>query len=192
MTSYIYARTSTKDQNVIQQAELLSEKYSHVEEENVYCEQASGTTMDRVVLKRLLALLSEGDELIVYDMSRLNRSTADFLTLIQDFDERGVALVIHSLGGQPVDTRSATGKMILTVLAAADQMQVELMKEKQSIGIARARAEGLLKGRPASPKTEKACKRVDELLEAGNMSKQEACKAASVGVATYYRYLKTA
>ena len=192
MASYIYARTSTKDQNVSQQAELLVEAYPKVKAADVYQEQASGTTMDRVVLDRLLGKLQSGDEVIVYDMSRLNRNTADFLALVQDFKERNIGLIIHSLGGQQVDTRSATGMMILTVLAAADQMQVELMKEKQAIGIERARAEGLLKGRPASPKTEKACKRADELFKSGNMSKQEACKAADVGIATFYRYLKTA
>jgi len=67
-----YARTSTKDQNIGQQAELLEKTYPKVKAANVYQEQACGTTMDRVVLDSLLGTLQAGDEVIVYDMSRLN------------------------------------------------------------------------------------------------------------------------
>ena len=70
MTQYIYARTSTSDQNVNQQAELLQNAYPNSE---LKVEQASATNMNRPVLDTLLSNLIGGDTIIVYDMSRIER-----------------------------------------------------------------------------------------------------------------------
>lgn len=191
---YIYARTSTTDQNVEQQAELLSNAYP---ESEIHCEQASGTNMERPVLNDLLAVLKEGDTLVIYDMSRLSRNVVDFLVLIKDFDTRDIGLIIHSMGGQSVDTRSPIGKMILTVLASIEEMNVSMMKEKQKIAIDRIHSEDAgkpleyrrYKGRIASPKTQKACVRAMELIKGGS-TKLEASKAVGIGVATLYRHIK--
>lgn len=185
MTQYIYARTSTKEQNVDQQATLLSEKYP---EAQVVKEQCSGTNMARPQLEKLLGSLKGGDELIIYDLSRLSRNTADFLNLLESFDKQGIGLIVHNMGGQSVDSTSATGKMILTILTSVNQMQVELMKEKQAIGIATAKAEGRYKGR--KPTDRKRIQEAMAYLEKG-LSKEKAAKAAGIGVATLYRALKT-
>ncbi len=184
MTQFIYARTSTTDQNVNQQAELLSVAYPEAE---VHKEQSSATNMQRPVLEKLLKELAEGDDLIIYDLSRLNRNTADFLVLLEEFNHKGIGLVIHKMGGQTVDTKTAIGKMILTVLSSVDQMQVELMKEKQAIGIATAKAEGKYRGR--KPIDSSKISRAIELVGQG-LKKEEAAKAAGIGVATLYRALK--
>jgi len=145
--------------------------------------------MDRPILDSLLGKLVSGDTIIVYDMSRLNRNTQDFLALLERFNSSGISLIIHSMGGQTVDTSSPIGKMLLTVMASIEQMNVELMKEKQATGIAAAKAKGIYKGRPKSDKTTKACEKAVEHLKKG-LSKEEAARAAKVGVATLYRYLK--
>ena len=95
MTQYIYARTSTSDQNVEQQAELLQKAYP---DSVLNLEKASATSMDRPILESLLNDLTSGDTIIVYDMSRLNRNTIDFLSLIERFDQDGINLVIHNMG----------------------------------------------------------------------------------------------
>lgn len=186
MTQYIYARTSTEDQNVKQQADLLLVAYP---ESTVRVEQASGTTMVRPVLEKLLSDLRSDDTLIIYDMSRLNRNTVDFLKLLEHFQRRNINLVIHNMGGSAVDTRSPVGKMVLTVLMSAEQMNVELMKEKQAIGIATAKAAGKYKGRQRSEKTLRACRKAIGLIESG-LSKEDAARASQIGIATLYRYLR--
>lgn len=186
MTDFIYARTSTTEQNVVQQAKLLQEKYPDA---ILNEEQASATSMDRPVLEKLLLELIKGDTIIVYDMSRLNRNTIDFLRLVEIFNKDGINLIIHNMGGSAVDTRTPVGKMILTVLMATEQMSVQLMKEKQAIGIARGQAEGKYKGRKQSAKTINACQKAIRLINAGN-TKEDAARASEVGIATLYRYIK--
>jgi len=186
MTQYIYSRTSTLEQNVKTQSELLTKSYPEAE---LTEEQASGTSMKRPELDSLLKKLVRGDTVIVYDMSRLNRNTQDFLALLEKFNSEGINLIIHSMGGQTIDTNSPIGKMLLTVMASIEQMNIELMKEKQSAGIANAKAMGVYKGRPKSDKTTKACEKAVELLNKG-LSKEDAARAAKVGIATLYRHLK--
>ena len=145
--------------------------------------------MDRAVLRELLSTIVRGDSLIIYDLSRLNRNTADFLTLIKQFEEDGINLIVHNMGGSPVDTGTPVGKMILTVLVAAEQMNVELMKEKQAIGIATAQKNGKYKGKQQSAKTVAKCKAALIDIENG-LSKEKAAKANGIGIATLYRFIK--
>jgi DNA invertase Pin-like site-specific DNA recombinase len=56
----------------------------------------------------------------------------------------------RGLGGETVDTKSATGKLILTIFAGFAQFEREMMLERQREGIAKAQAEGRYKGRPKS------------------------------------------
>ena len=186
MTQYIYSRTSTTEQNIKAQSDLLTKSYPIA---TLVEEQSSATSMKRPALDSLLNKLVLGDTVIVYDMSRLNRNTQDFLTLLEKFNSEGINLIIHSMGGQTIDTNSPIGKMLLTVMASIEQMNIELMKEKQAAGIADAKAKGVYKGRPKSEKTTKACEKAVELLNKG-LSKEDAARAAKVGVATLYRFLK--
>ena len=185
MTRYIYSRTSTIEQNVSQQSELLT---NHYPDAVLVEEQSSGTTLDRPELDKLLGSLNSGDELIIYDLSRLSRNTKDFLQLLEDFNTNNIGLLVHNMGGSVVDSTTATGKMILTILSSVNQMQVELMKEKQAIGIATAKKRGSYKGR--KPIDQKKIKEALGYINNG-LSKEKAAKAAGIGVATLYRAIKS-
>ena len=76
MSTYIYARTSTNEQNVNQQAEYLASKHKH---DFIVTEQFTGTTTDRPKFNKLLAQLVKGDRLIVREVSRIGRSTSEVL-----------------------------------------------------------------------------------------------------------------
>ena len=56
-------------------------------------------------------------------------------------------LRILNFGGDPVDTRGATGRLMLNMFAAMAQFERETMLERQREGIAKAKAEGKYKGR---------------------------------------------
>jgi DNA invertase Pin-like site-specific DNA recombinase len=66
-------------------------------------------------------------------------------------EEGGAALRILNLGGETVDTKSATGKLILTIFAGFAQFEREMMLERQREGIAKAQKEGRYKGRRCWP-----------------------------------------
>ncbi|BEU01906.1 hypothetical protein OAG1_07060 [Agarivorans sp. OAG1] len=76
---YIYARTSTKEQNVDQQAEHLLTLHGDAE---VFKEKTSGKTLDRPILNKLTNKVSAGDIIIVLSVSRLGRNTEEMLAFI--------------------------------------------------------------------------------------------------------------
>lgn len=142
-----YARTSTADQTAGlagQQRDLAAAGC-----ERIFAEQVSSVTA-RAKLAECTAFLRQGDVLIVTKPDRLARSTADLLTIEADLSKRGVGLVILSMGGERLDTRNPTSKLMLTILAGVATWEREIMLERQREGIAKAKAEGKYKGRPAS------------------------------------------
>ncbi len=142
-----YARTSTSDQTAglaAQERELTA-----MGAERLYSEQVSSVT-HRSRLDDCLSFLRDGDLLVVTKPDRLARSTAELLTIEADLSKRGIGLVILSMGGERLDTRNPTSKLMLTILAGVATWEREIMLERQREGIAKAKAEGKYKGRPAS------------------------------------------
>ena len=138
-----YCRVSTKEQNIIPQVESLVE--NGVPEENIFQEKMSGKNAERPQLLFLFKQLREGDHVVVTDISRISRSTKDFLTILDDFEKRGITL--KSLNQPWLDTRNSHGKFILTIFTAVNQMERELICERTRIGLASARAHGRIGGR---------------------------------------------
>lgn len=185
---YIYARVSTVDQNVDQnvdqQVELLQRECPAAV---IYKEKQSGKDLNREQFNALRSKVKAGDSIRVLSVSRLGRNTLAVLQFIEDMKGRSVSVFVHDLGG--LDVTSPIGKIVLTTLAAVAEMQREEILDKQRIGIERAQAEGKYKGKQVNPKTVKACKAALEYTNKG-LSKEAAAKAAGVGVATLYRYIK--
>ena len=88
--------------------------------------------------------------MIVTKPDRLARSTADLLTIEADLSHRGIGLVVLSMGGEKLDTRNPTSKLMLTILAGVATWEREIMLERQREGIAKAKGEGKYKGRKPS------------------------------------------
>ena len=144
-----YARTST----IEQAAGLEAQKRDLIAAgcRGVFAEQVSSAAQ-RGTLKECLAYLREGDTLVVTKPDRLARNTAELLTIEADLTKRGVGLLILSMGGQPLDTRNPTSRLMLTILGAVAAWEREIMLERQREGIARAKAAGKYKGRPSTIK----------------------------------------
>jgi DNA invertase Pin-like site-specific DNA recombinase len=139
-----YARTSTADQ--VAGLEAQERDLKAVGVEKVFTEAVSSVAQ-RAALKACLEFLREGDVLVVTRPDRLARSTAELLTIEADLSRRGIGLVVLSMGGERLDTRNPTSKLMLTILAGVATWEREVMLERQREGIARAKAEGKYKGR---------------------------------------------
>ncbi len=182
---YIYARTSTTEQNVNQQAEFLKRIWTDAQ---AFTEQQSGKDLDRPVLNNLKDRVKEGDALLVLSVSRLGRNTIEVLNFIEEMKTKKVKVHVHDLG--ELDVTSSTGKIVLTTLAAVAEMQREEILEKQRIGIERAKAEGKYKGKQVSPKTIKKLEQAMKLINENGISKEAAAKAAGIGIASLYRHIQ--
>jgi DNA invertase Pin-like site-specific DNA recombinase len=76
----------------------------------------------RAKLAECLAFLRQWDVLTVTKPDRLARSTAELLMIEADLSKRGVHLIVLSMGGERLDTRNPTSKLMLTILARLSQL----------------------------------------------------------------------
>lgn len=181
-----YARTSTTDQQAGLDAQIRDLRAIGAEE--IFSEQVSALGQ-RDRLKEALRFVRRGDTLAVTKPDRLARSTTDLLRIVEDLDRRGVGLVMLSMGGQKIDTRSPTGKLMITMLAAIAEFERGLLLERQKEGVARARQEGKYKGRKPTARAKAA--EVLRLADEG-VQRTEIAERLEIGVASVYRVLADA
>jgi DNA invertase Pin-like site-specific DNA recombinase len=86
---------------------------------------------------------------------------------------------------QPIDTGTAAGKCFLDMLGVFAEFETNLRRERQLEGIAKAKAEGVYKGRPASIDAAQ----VREVKSQG-LGATEIAKALKIGRASVYRVLE--
>jgi DNA invertase Pin-like site-specific DNA recombinase len=178
-----YARTSTSDQIAGLDSQLRDLKA--VGAERIFYEQVSSVA-ERSGLNEALAFLRSGDVLCVTKPDRLARSTSDLLTIENDLTKRGIGLVVLSMGGERLDTRNPTSKLMLTILAGVATWEREIMLERQREGIARAKAESRYKGR--KPVARAKADVVREMASAG-ATRALIAQECGIGIASVYRIL---
>jgi DNA invertase Pin-like site-specific DNA recombinase len=175
-----YARTST-----IEQSYGLDAQVQQLEElgcEKIFQEQVSSVA-HRDELDKAVEFAREGDVLIVAKLDRLARSISHLWSIVETLEGKKVGLRVLDMG---IDTQSATGKLILTLLGGINQFEREVMLERQREGIARAKAEGKYKGR--QPTARAKSKEVIQMKEDG-ASVKEIVAQLGVSRASVYRIL---
>lgn len=178
-----YARTSTTEQVAGFEAQLQELKSSGCEK--IFQEQVSSVAI-RSQLQTAIEFVREGDTLIVTKIDRLARSVSDLLTIIQKLEDKKVNMRILNLG---MDTKTPTGKLMLTMLGGIAQFEREIMLERQREGVAKAKAAGKYKGR--KPIAINKQQEVLNLIRENN-SKADVARQLGIGEATVYRILKKA
>jgi DNA invertase Pin-like site-specific DNA recombinase len=141
MTIWGYARVSTESQDYERQVEALKSAGA----EKLFAEKVSGSRADRPQLVKMMALLKAGDVVLVTKIDRLGRSTQDLLNLIEKMRKAGANF--KSLGDEMLDTTSANGELIFTILAAIATYERRLIAARTSEGRQRAMAAGVKFGR---------------------------------------------
>lgn len=137
----------------------------------------------RPQLAAALDYLRDGDALVVTKLDRLARSTAYLLLITETIQGKGAALRGLNLN---LDTSTATGRMMLTMLGAIAQFEREMMLERQREGIAKAKAAGKYRGRAPTVRA-----KLDQIkaYRAEGMGATEIARRAAVSRASVYRLL---
>lgn len=172
-----YARVSTTDQKLDRQLDNLNDAgYDRLFEEKI-----SGTKASRPQLDELMRNIRQGDTLIIDSFSRLSRSTKDLLTMVDTLQQKGVHLVSLK---EKLDTTTATGKLMLTMLSALSQFERDIIAERTAEGLKAAKARGKRGGRPkaSQDKVAQALKYIDN-----GMSIKEASEATGISTSTISR-----
>src|SRR6478609_7171983 len=178
MTVIGYARVSTTDQDLsIQEAALKAAGC-----EVIRAEKRSGTaTEGRVELRAVLDFLREGDVLVVTRIDRLARSIGDLQDIVRAVRVRGAVLKATE---QPIDTSTAAGKCFLDMLGVFAEFETNLRRERQLEGIAKAKAQGVYRGRKASIDPARV-----KQMKTDGMGPSAIARALKIGRASVYRAL---
>jgi DNA invertase Pin-like site-specific DNA recombinase len=173
-----YCRASSVDQDLTIQRAALKAAGCDI----IRGEKRSGTSMNgREELKTVLEFLREGDVLCVTRIDRLARSVADLQEIVKILKAKGAMLKATE---QPVDMTTPAGKCFLDMLSVFAEFETALRKERQMEGIAKAKAEGIYKGRKPTINVET----IRELKSQGNTI-SEIAKTMNITRGSVYRLL---
>ncbi len=73
-------------------------------------------------------------------LDRLFRSAVDALSTTAEWDKSGIALHLVDMGGQSLNTGSAMGRMMLTMMAGFAQFERDLTAERTTAALAHKKA----------------------------------------------------
>lgn len=147
----IYARTSTNNQLKGLESQVRALKSycgsKEVTDYKLYSDSGvSGSKSSRPQLDALMKAVKDKkvDTVIVYSFSRFSRSTKHLLDTLELFNSLGVTFISIS---ENLDTRTAMGKAVFTIISSLSQLERELISERVKNGIENARAKGKRIGR---------------------------------------------
>lgn len=177
-----YVRVSTAEQNEARQVEALSKHNI----EKWFKEKVSAKDTRRPQLQAMLEFSRNGDTIYIHDLSRLARSTKDLLDIVEILNCKEVHLVSNK---ESLDTSTATGKLMLTMIGAINEFERTNLLERQREGIAIAKENGKFKGR--TPKVVKDFNEKYRIYKERNWTKTQLAKVLNVSRPTLNKLIKS-
>ena len=101
----------------------------------------SAKNLNRPGLRRLIAMVERGkiEAVIVAKLDRLTRSVKDLCGLLELFEKRKVALISVA---ESLDTGSAAGRLVITIMGAVSQWEREAIGERTRDALRHKRTSG--------------------------------------------------
>ena len=179
-----YERVSTSGQSTLRQDVMMQDQKI----EKLFTEKVSGKDRNRPELQKMMEFVREGDVVVIESISRLARSTRDFLNILDELEKKQVSLV--SLKEQ-IDTSSPTGRFLVSVFAALAQLEREQILIRQQEGVNAQKAAGTYTGgRPRIQINPKQFNAVISKWLSGEISAVQAMRELSLKKSTFYRLVK--
>ena len=146
--TFAYARVSTIEQEPLNQLVEIKAAGFNVEPHRIITETVSGSVaiVRQKGFSRLLDKMEKGDVLIVTKLDRLGRDAIDVSTTVAKLEQEGIRVYCLALAG--VDLTSSAGKLTMGVINAVAQFERDLLIERTQAGLAHAKSEGKVLGRP--------------------------------------------
>ncbi|KOY84361.1 hypothetical protein AD998_21370 [bacterium 336/3] len=137
-----YVRVSKEEQNEELQMDAL-QKYGC---QRIFQEKVSGASKLRPEFEKLKETLREGDELVVWDIDRLGRTTLELVMFVDELNQKGI--LFKSLSQSLIDTTTETGEFVFKLFALLAEHERKRLIRRTKAGQEAARARGRMGGRP--------------------------------------------
>ena len=168
-----YIRTSTNAQENDHQKLAIydyAQKNDMMIDEVIELHVSSRKNRKERRIEELMEKLAKGDTLIVTEISRLGRSTAEVITLINRMLESNIRLIALKQG---LDTRThnMNSKIIVTIFSLLAELERDLVSLRTKEVLQEKKAMGIKLGKPVGTiqksKFDKDVERIKELLSVG-------------------------
>jgi DNA invertase Pin-like site-specific DNA recombinase len=123
----------------------------------------------------------EFDQVAAWSVDRLGRSLQELVAFLSELHAKGVDLYLHQQG---IDTSTPAGKAMFQMMGVFAEFERAMIVERVKVGLARARGQGKILGRPMLSADKE--RRVRDLLAAGTGIVKTA-RVAGVGVSPVQR-----
>jgi DNA invertase Pin-like site-specific DNA recombinase len=175
-----YIRVSTLDQNPDRQL-------PNAELDRKFIDYASAKSTDRPQLQAMLDFVREGDTVVVHSMDRLARNVFDLRKIVTCLNSKKVQ--VHFLKENLIfnGNDSAMSSLMLTLMGAFAQFELDFIRERQAEGIEIAKKKGKFAGRKHKLNDEK----IELLKKEMTTRKPKSQIAEELGISrqSLYRYL---
>ncbi|MEE4565908.1 recombinase family protein [Paenibacillus polymyxa] len=190
---YGYIRVSTKDQNEARQLEAMQDL--GIMERDYFIDKKSGKNFNRPQYQALKSVLRKGDILFIKELDRLGRNAEEIKREWQDItQEIGAHIVILDM---PIlDTRQyhnglekVISSIVLELLSYMAEREREKINGRQAEGIAAAKNNGVVFGRPKQEISDDFITVYEEWKQ-GSITAVEAMRYVEMKPNTFYRRVK--
>lgn len=190
--TYYYARVSSRDQNLDRQMEAFHAMGA--EERDIVTDKQSGKDLERAGYQALKnVILRRGDTLVVKSLDRLSRSKTDIKAELEYFKAAGIRVKVLDLPTTLMEVPEGqewvfemVNNILIEVLGTIAQQERTTIRERQTEGIAAAKAKGKHLGRPRIAKPENW----DEVFtkwRSGEITAVEAMRRTGLKRGTFYK-----
>ncbi|MRX52359.1 recombinase family protein [Bacillus idriensis] len=189
-----YMRVSSKEQNLDRQYEALKGFVTDVK--YIYSDKASGKDMEREGFQNLLKAIRLDDTLFIKSIDRLGRNKQQIKSYLEQFKNEGIRVKIIDLPTTMQDVPEGQewvidmiNNIIIEVYTSMAEQERETIKQRQSEGIAVAKAKGKHLGRPVLELPKEWGKLYKE-WKAGKITAVAFMNEVDMKKATFYKKVK--
>lgn len=182
-----YIRVSKDEQNYDLQLDALKREGC----EKIFTEKISGASKHRPEYEKMLEQLRPADEVMVWDIDRLGRTTLELIVLIDSWNQKGI--LFKSVSQPLIDTTTPHGEFIFQLFAILSQHERKRLIRRTNAGLDAARARGRIGGRKKglSARYEKISPLVVNAYKEGNTIRDIMQAFSIPSSATVYKILNT-